>query len=184
MSEIIKSFTVNGKPVQVLRDDLCESPRTSQDNLFLWSARDKSGYRDKGALLPWEIDGDPVFWLNHTAFPLYLYRHGGDVLSVTSFSDPWDSGQLGYAYVSRERLTDFLGWKHLNKQRKAYLFKRLKSEVAEMNNWLNGSSYGIAYGEDSVWGFIVENIVELAEPIHEYLGVDCSLADLKSALAA
>lgn len=34
--------------------------------------------------------------------PLYLYDHGGITMSVSKFSCPWDSGQVGFIYAPRE----------------------------------------------------------------------------------
>jgi hypothetical protein len=36
--------------------------------------------------------------------PLYLYDHGGITMSTGPFSCPWDSGQVGFIYVTRETL--------------------------------------------------------------------------------
>lgn len=36
--------------------------------------------------------------------PLYLYDHGGITMNTGGFSDPWDSGQVGFIFVSKEKI--------------------------------------------------------------------------------
>lgn len=44
--------------------------------------------------------------------PLYLLDHSGLAMKTTSFHDPWDSGQVGWIYVSKEdALKEFGGEK-------------------------------------------------------------------------
>jgi hypothetical protein len=40
---------------------------------------------------------------HYVILPLYLYDHGGITMSTGSFGDPWDSGQVGFIYVSKEK---------------------------------------------------------------------------------
>jgi len=45
----------------------------------------------------------------YISLPLYLYDHSGITMSTGSFSCPWDSGQVGIIYVSRERAAEEYG---------------------------------------------------------------------------
>ena len=36
--------------------------------------------------------------------PLYLYDHSGITISTTPFGDPWDSGRVGFIYMTREEM--------------------------------------------------------------------------------
>ena len=38
--------------------------------------------------------------------PLYLYDHSGITISTGMFSCPWDSGQIGFIYVSKQKVRD------------------------------------------------------------------------------
>jgi len=40
--------------------------------------------------------------------PLYLYDHSGITISTTPFSCPWDSGRVGFAVVSKEKIRERL----------------------------------------------------------------------------
>ncbi len=94
--------------------------------------------------------------------PLYLYDHSGLAISTHPFSCPWDSGQVGFVYVSREKL-----FKEYRPNNKKYLTHALKvwaegvlrGEVEIYNTYLSGDAWGykILYeGEDvvdSCWGY-------------------------------
>ena len=55
----------------------------------------------------------------YITLPLYLMDHSGLVMQTTSFNDPWDSGQVGWIYVSKEdALKEFGGEKMTGALRK------------------------------------------------------------------
>lgn len=81
---------------------------------------------------------------NVIVLPLYLYDHGGITMNCGGFSCPWDSGQVGYIYVSRDKareewgtspkpdeMTDEEFWEH-----------RLRQEVETYSHYLEGDVYG------------------------------------------
>ena len=41
--------------------------------------------------------------------PLYMYEHSGVAFSINSFGDHWDSGQVGYIYVTYPQAMQFFG---------------------------------------------------------------------------
>lgn len=86
--------------------------------------------------------------------PLYLYDHGGVTMSHGSFSDPWDSGQVGWHYMTKDVLQrEFEG-----DETRGY--KRLEAELKEYDNYLRGYCYWFACGDDSCGGFIGTDIEE------------------------
>ncbi len=97
--------------------------------------------------------------------PLYLYDHSGITMNTTGFSCRWDSGQVGWIYVSKERIIEEYGdasEESLEKARKV-----LESEVRTYAQYLEGDVYGFnvikkdtcSFGHeheetlDSCWGF-------------------------------
>ena len=55
----------------------------------------------------------------YITLPLYLMDHSGLAMQTTSFNDPWDSGQVGWIYVSKEdALKEFAGEKMTGALRK------------------------------------------------------------------
>lgn len=70
--------------------------------------------------------------------PLYLYDHSGITISTGSFSCPWDSGQVGWIYVTREKLKE----EGLADKTDAEIEKYLEGEVETYDQYLTGDVYG------------------------------------------
>jgi len=106
---------------------------------------------------------------HYLILPLYLYDHSGITISTGPFSCPWDSGQVGWVYVSHKKIREEYSVKSVrhcvldeNKKRiKAIDMaeKLIRSEVEVYDAYLTGSVYGYVVekdGEDidSCWGYI------------------------------
>lgn len=68
--------------------------------------------------------------------PLYLYDHSGLRISTNPFGCPWDSGQVGYIYVTEAKIKEEWG------RNKVKAVSYLQGEVAEYNQYLSGDIYG------------------------------------------
>jgi len=96
---------------------------------------------------------------NNVILPLYLYDHSGITMRTSPFSCRWDSGQVGYIYISHDKIRKEYGWKKLTKARLEKIKQYLIGEVETYDNYLTGSVYGYVIedrnGEeiDSCWGF-------------------------------
>lgn len=69
--------------------------------------------------------------------PLYLYDHSGITISTGSFSCPWDSGQVGWVYVSHEDIIKEYGTLDIEKASEL-----LDGEVETYDNYIQGDVYG------------------------------------------
>lgn len=107
---------------------------------------------------------------HYVMLPLYLYDHSGITMNTTGFSCPWDSGQVGYIYVSKEDVCKNWNCKDWNDEvpygddkkitAKEYAKKILESEVAIFDDYISGEVYGYeVYRPDeddsfnSCWGY-------------------------------
>ena len=77
----------------------------------------------------------------YVSLPVYMYDHGGISISTGSFNDSWDSGQLGFIYISKEQIRKEYNWKIITKKRKTEIEKYLNNEIEEYNNYLTGEVY-------------------------------------------
>lgn len=68
--------------------------------------------------------------------PLYLYDHGGITISAGKFSCPWDSGQVGWQYVTEEALQ--AEWNGDRDRALAYM----DATLSEYDDYLRGEVYG------------------------------------------
>lgn len=70
--------------------------------------------------------------------PLYLYDHSGITISAGSFNDPWDSGQVGWQYVTHQRLMEEWNGDEILAKRSMDL------ELEAYDQYLRGEVYGFA----------------------------------------
>lgn len=154
--------------IRYMADSDCTSPREN-DNLgtiVYWHRR--ACYGDVDGAKQYDTPADFIDHMKRTdpkalILPVFLYDHSSVTLRATDgsnpFSCPWDSGQVGFVYVSREKLVSEYG-KRITAKRRANAVACLKSEVDEFSQWCNGECYGYiienADGKelDSCWGHI------------------------------
>lgn len=79
-----------------------------------------------------------VFTAQYLSLPLYLYDHSGITMSTTPFSCPWDSGQVGFIYVSRKRAAEEWGEDYIDVR----VLAGLVAEVEVYDQYLTGDVYG------------------------------------------
>ncbi len=115
--------------------------------------------------------------------PLYLYDHSGLTMNTTGFDCHWDSGQVGWIYVTMEKaISEFSEppEKTTTALQKNYdewlakIQKILVGEVATYDQFLQGDVYGFIIREancptcgcdgkdsgESCWGFFGSNLFE------------------------
>lgn len=90
--------------------------------------------------------------------PIYMYDHSGITISTTPFSYPWDSGQIGFIFVSKVDALKEYGGSKLTKKLKEKLTHNLIGEVEAYDQYLTGDVYGyqITLNEEeleSCWGY-------------------------------
>jgi len=95
--------------------------------------------------------------------PLYLYDHSGITISTSSFSCKWDSGQVGFAIITKEMMKKTFNIKKKKKKWYDKAVENLNAEVETYDQYLTGDVYGFeVYVDDemtdSCWGFYGDNI--------------------------
>jgi hypothetical protein len=110
-----------------------------------------------------EIEDEEAAWKilekHIVCLPLYLYDHSGITMNTGGFSCPWDSGQVGWIYVTRKEMLKEWSRKKWSKKLWGKAVDLLESEVKTYDDYLTGNVYGYVIldpdGEDvdSCWGF-------------------------------
>jgi len=76
--------------------------------------------------------------------PLYMYDHSEITISTSDFNDQWDSGQIGWVYITNKTI-DVCGTTIKNDetfaQYKERLGEYLEGEVNEYDQYLRGDVY-------------------------------------------
>ena len=98
--------------------------------------------------------------------PLYMYDHSGITISTTPFSCPWDSGQIGFVFITKQDLRKFYGKSRINKKLIEQAINQIDNYVKVYDQYLRGEVYGYIVkdknGEetDSCFGYYdIENAI-------------------------
>lgn len=75
------------------------------------------------------------------SLPIYMYDHSGICLSTGGFSCPWDSGQVGWIYITRKEAREKMMVSRITKKQEANILKWLQGEVEEYSSYLEGQVY-------------------------------------------
>ncbi|HCX67884.1 hypothetical protein [Parvibaculum sp.] len=90
--------------------------------------------------------------------PLYLYDHSGITMNTTGFHCPWDSGQVGFIFVSLEDVRREYGVQRVSGKLRRTVEDALRAEVDVYDDYLRGEVYGYVIERDgdhvdSCWGY-------------------------------
>ena len=179
--EAINTITKGNYKLEIFQDETYDSPR-SWDNLGTmicfhgrYNLGDKHDYNHRD-YSGWEEQKKEISKQENVCviLPLYLYDHSGITMNTTGFSCGWDSGQVGWILVSKEKVKSEYGVKRITKDIIEKVTNVLKGEVETYDQYLTGDVYGYRVSKvekcdkgcehdeevDSCWGFYGEKSVE------------------------
>jgi len=78
---------------------------------------------------------------SHLYLPLFLYDHSGISISASEFSCRWDSGQIGFILISKNKIRSEYGVKRISKKLKKRIYSYLLNEVSTYDDYLQGEVY-------------------------------------------
>lgn len=118
----------------------------------------------------WEHIEDVLMENHNTAviLPIYIYDHSGITINTTGFSCPWDSGQVGFIFISKEKVREEYKVKRISKKLLKQVEEILQNEVKIYDRYLRGDIlyYEIEKDEEhqeSCYGFYENEEVVLKE---------------------
>lgn len=167
MSDAVRTIEHNGKTIEILHDSDPQNPRKDFEpfgRMICFHKRyrlgDQHDYRHEN-YSGWDEMEAAILKQEDVAviLPLYLYDHSGYTISTTPFTCPWDSGQIGFIFISKAKARQEMMVKRLTSKVLEQVRKNLVSEVKNYDDYLTGAVYGYvvkdANGEevDSCWGF-------------------------------
>lgn len=102
--------------------------------------------------------------------PIYMYDHSGITINTQAFASPWDSGQVGFIYVVKDKVREEYKKHKIGEDLIKRVTQLLEKEVKTMDTYLRGEIYGFHLVKrvtgsadkiiDSCSGFYGENIKE------------------------
>lgn len=157
--EPVETTTYKNHNISIFPDENPESPRDWDNICEFHCSHRRYSLGDKGfnysnssdcisAAQEANKQGDIIL-------PLYLYDHSGITISLSPFHCPWDSGQVGYVIVRREKMLKEFSAKRFTKSLKNKALIIAQGEVETYDQFLRGEVYGykIDNNGDSCWGF-------------------------------
>lgn len=187
--DMINKFEHAGKTVKLYYDPDPPNPRTDWDNATILAFRYVVGDVKIEPMTEDEIrqeyaeKGDPILAI----LPMYAYIHSGITVSTGPFSCSWDSGQVGWAFITQSK-SDEMGFGDFDQ---AKLENVIKSDVKIYDDYLTGQVYGYVVegieGDhlESCWGFVgdlayVEGEAKSAAEYAKDPALDRQAAELES----
>ena len=166
--------------LEIISDEDPQNPRTEWDNLGTmvcfhkrYGLGDTHDYKSKdydnwNAVKAQIVkDHDPALIL-----PLYMMDHSGLTIrcDCNAFqacdSAGWDWGQIGFIFVSKDKVRNEWGVKRITKKLLSLVNRSLRGEVEVYDQYVRGDVYGYRFmdsdGEelDSCWGFFGSDPIE------------------------
>jgi len=181
MEKPIKTFKKGNEILEIYQDENPESPRT-WDNLGTMVCFHNRYNLGDDKKLHNLSKNDFNSWLelqNHIAkkldaaviLPLFLYDHSGITMKTSPFDCRWDSGQVGFIFVTKKQARENFSKKRVSDSLKKKLITYLEGEVETYDQYLTGEMYGFKLSTvstcdqghehkeetDSCWGFYGDN---------------------------
>lgn len=71
--------------------------------------------------------------------PVYLFDHSGITISTTPFSCRWDSGQVGWVWITKESIEENYG--ECNEENTEKAVSMMMTEIEEYDDYIRGDVY-------------------------------------------
>jgi hypothetical protein len=142
--------------LKIEQDELLDSPRTWDNigNMVCFHKRYRLGDNHDYDIDDYDSWDELEKALNRehdiaVALPLYLYDHSGITMNTTGFSCGWDSGQVGFIYVTKEKLRKEFNVKRISKAILQKATDILVGEVSTYDQYLTGDVYWFGVYDES-----------------------------------
>lgn len=170
--------TIGHYKIEIIQDTDPFNPRTEYDNLgtmvcFPKHLGDKHDYNfhDYNS---YEEMGDDIAKRENAGviLPLFILDHSGITMNTTGYSCPWDSRQLGFIFISKEKMRYEYSYKRVSQKLKQRVAGYLKSEV----------ELQAKYHEGDVWGYRITHIEseDEVESCWGYFGSDYCMEEAEA----
>lgn len=132
----------NGCRIEIWQDTDADSPRDwdpLDSKFYTWHRRYSSPDRHQISEPMYHLPADTI------GIKVWMYDHSGVTYAAADhnpFHCPWDSGQVGWIFISRADARARLNVKRLTKKHEEKIIDQLKKEVEVYSEWASGEVYG------------------------------------------
>lgn len=138
-----------GYKIKIIQDDMATDPREwdilgtmicfhkryKLGDEHTLNSDDFNGWDEVEKYIQKEMDG-------YIILPLYLYDHSGITMNTTGFSCGWDSGQVGFIFITADKIRREYSAKRISKKLKERVTGYLVDEVKTYDQYLTGDVWG------------------------------------------
>lgn len=148
---------------------VCFHNRYSLGDEHCYKSNDYNGWDEMKKAI--ERTEDPAIIL-----PIFLMDHSGISISTTPFGCRWDSGQVGFVFVSKEKIREEYSTKRVTKNLIEKVKELILSEVETYDQYLSGDVYSftlinkVTNEEDSCSGFYGSDVKH--NGMLDYIGME------------
>jgi len=127
--------------------------------LVCWHRRSNLGHKN----ITYQEELVDIIPKDAIKLPVYLLEHSGQTISLEPFNDPWDSGQVGWIFVTREKALEEYSAKKITPKIRERVLAAFRGEIETYDAYLRGEVYGYVVRSpegdnlDSCWGFFGES---------------------------
>jgi hypothetical protein len=133
-----------GKTIKIWQDEDAESPREwCSDTVFI--------IRGTRVMSPDEYSDGDFPPAGAISLPVWHYTHSGSMYQANEtnpFSCPWDSGQAGFIWITREDARKDYGVERISSKLLTQIYDRLRGEVEVYSDWANGQVFGYSIHDE------------------------------------
>jgi len=127
--------------IEVDYDGDSDNPR-NWSNLGEFLVSNHSRYLDNESGIEIESESDfKNLEKTHIILPVSVYDHSGVSIYIGSPCDRWDSGQVGWYIVSKEKIRSEYNVKRISPKLRERVISHLENEVETYSKWVNGDVY-------------------------------------------
>jgi hypothetical protein len=117
--------------------------------------------------------------------PLYLYDHSGITISTSNeypYNDRWDAGQIGFIYISKQKVRNEYSVKRINKKLINDVTQYLVNEVKTYDQYLTGDVYEYTIHKITTCNLGCEH-EELVDSCGGYFGEESCISEAEDIVA-
>jgi len=135
-----------GMKIEAMQDQSPEDPRWCNNfgNMICFHKRYELG--DVHSMTIEELQ-EEVNRQDTIALPIFMLDHSGVTIGTSPFGCPWDSGQLGYIYVTHDEIKRELRVEEVTPQIEAQVVRMLESIIREYDYFVRGEIW-LVWAED------------------------------------
>jgi len=146
---LVDTIEYRGHKIKVYYDDMGQDfdPRAEDynfGNMAIYHGRYTLGDRLCKENFP--EPEDIIAWIKSQgkeviSLPIFMYDHSGICLNTSGYSCPWDSGQVGFIYITRKEAREKMEVSRITQKQEKKIIEWLRGEVEHYSQFLEGHVY-------------------------------------------